>query len=318
MSASIVWHGEKFLLRGKTPEIALTRLKNAKIDLYNVKKIENNAVTFNVKGKQARKVFAIYPKTWYNKIERGGYEAQSLGETGILPRLKSLKNRAGLLAGAAVFLFVTAFADRFTLSTVYTGDGALCQKAKRIVKESGISAFTQLTETQTEELSAKILALDGAGYACVKKKGTVLYVEARRSPFEKTQPKKGDMRARHKGTLKCLTVLRGTAAAKIGEKIEIGAPLVSAALKSGEGESAKYTQTTVVARAEISCVYEAETKAESAAEAIAVAKFCISETENVAVANDGAIRIEKSGATRQSGEIYLVKIEYTAIETYNY
>ena len=317
MSAAIVWHGEKFLLCGKTPEIALTRLKNAKIDLYNVKKIENNAVTFEVKGKQARKVFAIYPKTWYNKIERGGYEAQSLGETGVFPRLKSLKNRVGLLAGAAAFLLVTAFADRFTLSAVYTGDGALCQKAKRIVKESGVNAFTRLTEAQAEELSAKILALDGAGYAAVRKKGTVLYVEARRSPFEKTQPKKGDMRARHKGTLKSLTVLRGAAAAKIGEKIEIGAPLVSAALKSGEGESEKYTQTTVIARAEISCEYEAETKAESAAEAIAVAKFYLAEAENGAT-NGATYRTENATAEKQSGETYLVKIEYTAIETYNY
>ncbi len=312
MSAANVWHGEKFVLRGKTPETALTRLKNAKIDLYNVKKIENNAVTFEVKGKQARKVFAIYPKTWYNKIERGGYEVQSLGETGVVPRLNALKNRAGLLVGAAAFLLITAFSDRFTLSAVYTGDGALCRQAKRIVKESGVNAFTRLTETQKEELSAKILALDGAGYASVTKKGTVLYVEARRSPFSKTGPQKGDMRAAHKGTLKNLTVLRGAEAAKIGETIEIGAPLVSAALKSGEGESEKYSQTTVSARAEISCVYEAETKAASEAEAVAVAKFYLAETEN------GAYRIETASATKQSGETYLVSIEYTAIETFNY
>ena len=72
MNAALLWHGEKFRLRGKNAEIALTRLKNAKIDLYNVKKTEKDAVTFEVKGKQARKVFAIYPKTWYNKAERGG------------------------------------------------------------------------------------------------------------------------------------------------------------------------------------------------------------------------------------------------------
>ena len=41
MNAALLWHGEKFRLRGKNAEIALTRLKNAKIDLYNVKKTEN-------------------------------------------------------------------------------------------------------------------------------------------------------------------------------------------------------------------------------------------------------------------------------------
>ena len=40
MNAALLWHGEKFRLRGKNAEIALTRLKNAKIDLYNVKKTE--------------------------------------------------------------------------------------------------------------------------------------------------------------------------------------------------------------------------------------------------------------------------------------
>ena len=320
MSAATVWHCEKFLLRGKNAEIALTRLKNAKIDLYNVKKTENNAVTFEVKGKQARKVFAIYPKTWYNKIERGGFEVQSLGEKGIFPRLKSLKNRAGLLAGAAVFLLVTAFADNFTLNTVYTGDGALCKKAQRIVKESGINAFTRFTEAQAEELSAKILALDGAGYASVKKKGTVLYVEARRSPFGNAQPQKGDMLAKHKGTLKSLIVLRGSAAAKVGENIELGAPLVVATLKSGEGESEKYTQTTVVARAEISCEYQTETIAKNAAEAVAVAKFYLAEAENCGInsgINGGTIRTENAVAEKQ-GASYLVKIAYTAIETFNY
>ena len=156
MNAALLWHGEKFRLRGKNAEIALTRLKNAKIDLYNVKKTEKDAVTFEVKGKQARKVFAIYPKTWYNKAERGGYEAISLGETGVFPRLKGLQKRAGLLAGAAAFLLITAFADNFVFDAVYTGDGALCRQARRIVRESGVTAFSRFDDAQAEEISAKM------------------------------------------------------------------------------------------------------------------------------------------------------------------
>ena len=57
MSASIVWHGEKFLLRGKTPEIALTRLKNAKIDLYNVKKNRKYRRNIQCKRKTGAKSF---------------------------------------------------------------------------------------------------------------------------------------------------------------------------------------------------------------------------------------------------------------------
>ena len=237
MNAALLWHGEKFRLRGKNAEIALTRLKNAKIDLYNVKKTEKDAVTFEVKGKQARKVFAIYPKTWYNKAERGGYEAISLGETGVFPRLKGLQKRAGLLAGAAAFLLITAFADNFVFDAVYTGDGALCRQARRIVRESGVTAFSRFTDAQAEEISAKILSLDGASYASVQKKGTVLYVEARRSPFSEAEPMPGDMTAKHAGTLLSLTVLRGERAARPGSKIVAGTPLVYASLRSGEGES---------------------------------------------------------------------------------
>ena len=141
MNAALLWHGEKFRLRGKNAEIALTRLKNAKIDLYNVKKTEKDAVTFEVKGKQARKVFAIYPKTWYNKAERGGYEAISLGETGVFPRLKGLQKRAGLLAGAAAFLLITAFADNFVLDAVYTGDGACAGRRGESSEKAALRRF---------------------------------------------------------------------------------------------------------------------------------------------------------------------------------
>ena len=39
MNAALLWHGEKFRLRGKNAEIALTRLKNAKIDLESVENV---------------------------------------------------------------------------------------------------------------------------------------------------------------------------------------------------------------------------------------------------------------------------------------
>ena len=142
----------------------------------------------------------------------------SLGETGVFPRLKGLQKRAGLLAGAAAFLLITAFADNFVFDAVYTGDGALCRQARRIVRESGVTAFSRFDDAQAEEISAKILSLDGASYASVQKKGTVLYVEARRSPFSEAEPMPGDMTAKHAGTLLSLTVLRGERAARPGDR----------------------------------------------------------------------------------------------------
>ena len=83
MNAALLWRREIILVRGREPEKALQRLKNAGIDLFDIKKVQKDAVIFCVSGKQARKVFAFYPKTWYNKAERGGYEFSSLKKKGI-------------------------------------------------------------------------------------------------------------------------------------------------------------------------------------------------------------------------------------------
>ena len=217
-----------------------------------------------------------------------------------------MQKRAGLLAGTAAFLLITAFADNFVLDAVYTGDGALCRQARRIVRESGVTAFSRFADAQAEEISAKILSLDGASYASVQKKGTVLYVEARRSPFSEAEPMPGDMTAKHAGTLLSLTVLRGERAARPGAIIVAGTPLVYASLRSGEGESES-------ARAEIACTYEAETEAQTQAEALAVAKFTLAGTEKTDDFFIGTASAEQIGNGR-----YLVKIAYTAIETLNY
>ena len=314
MSGAGVWRREKFLLRGREPEKALQRLKNAGIVLFDVKKTQKDALTFWVKGKQAQKVFAIYPKTWYNKAERGGYEISSLGEKGLFFRLKRLEKRPGLLAGAAAFLLITAFCDNFVFAVRYSGDKALCDLAKKIVVSHGVKAFTRYSETSAEEIAAEILSLNGASYASVKKRGTVVYVEARRSSFaEKSVVTEGDMRAAHEGTLTELTVLRGEKACGAGQKVNKGDLLVSSVLITGEGESESRVPVTVVARAEILCVYERAVTAENEKQAAAIAGFYLGEQEGDGVYTVQNVRTIDSG----EGE-YAVTITYIATEIINY
>ncbi|MGN1053018.1 MAG: sporulation protein YqfD [Candidatus Scatosoma sp.] len=314
MSGAGVWRRTEFLLRGREPEKALQRLKNAGIGLFNVKKTQKDALTFCVKGKQAQKVFAIYPKTWYNKAERGGYEVSSLGEKGLSVRLKRLEKRPGLIAGAAAFLLITAFCDNFVFAVKYSGDAALCDRAEQIVIAHGVKPFSRFSETGAEEIAFEILSLQGVSYASVKKRGTVVYVEARRSSFAgKAGVKEGDMRAAHEGTLTEITVLRGEKACSAGQKVKIGDLLVSSLLKTGEGESERNSSVTVVARAEISCEYVCAITAESEKQAAAVAEFYLSEQEGENFYTVQSVRAQATG----EGE-YSVIIAYTATETVNY
>lgn len=314
MSGAGVWRKEIFLLRGREPEKALQRLKKAGIELFDVKKTQKDALTFCVKGKQGQKVFAIYPKTWYNKAERGGYEVSSLGEKGVFVRLKKLEKRPGLIAGAAAFLLITAFCDNFVFAVRYSGDEALCDLAEKIVAAHGVKPFSKYSETGAEEIAAEILSLGGVSYANVKKRGTVVYVEARRSSFsDNNSVIEGDMRAAHEGTLTELTVLRGEKACATGQKVNKGDLLVSSVLITGEGEGERRQSVTVVARAEIACVYECAVTAESDAQAAAIATFYLETREGESVYTVQSVQTKEAG----EGE-YAVAIAYTATEIINY
>ena len=57
---------EKLIVEGVQPEKALLRLQKAGIDVFHAKKIKKNQILFTVSKKDSEKVFAIYPKMWYN------------------------------------------------------------------------------------------------------------------------------------------------------------------------------------------------------------------------------------------------------------
>ncbi|MGN1062537.1 MAG: sporulation protein YqfD, partial [Candidatus Scatosoma sp.] len=165
-----------------------------------------------------------------------------------------------------------------------------------------------------EEIASEILSLQGVSYASVKKRGTVVYVEARRSSFAgEDGVKEGDMRAAHEGILTEITVLRGEKACVAGQKVKIGDLLVSSFLKTGEGENERNSSVTVVARAEISCEYERAVRADSEKQAVAVAEFFLGEREGENFYTVQSVRTQATG----EGE-YAVIIAYTVTETVNY
>lgn len=326
MNGAGVWQREKFLLRGRMVEKALQRLKNAGISLYDVKKVQKDAVTFYVTGKDGQKVFAFYPKTWYNKVERGGFELTSFGEKGLRTAIESLWKRVGISIGAAVFVFATAFCDKLVFAVEYSGDSAACAAARTVAKKYGLERFSYSSEATLQKIEAEVFSLDGVSYASVKKSGTVVYVEARRSPFATSALQKGDMLAERAGEIRSVTVLRGTCAVEKGQRVEAGQTLAISKTSSETDGQTTYFETTVCARVVLACSYEAEILAESESEAIAVAVFYLrgisSESANSADAllksgGDG-LAIEKARTQQKEDGAYVVLLDYVFIQTMNF
>ena len=68
---------------GLMPERALLRLRRAEIPLYDIHKVDKDAITFCVWKQDEERVFAIYPKACYDIGQYTPYTAVSLGAFGV-------------------------------------------------------------------------------------------------------------------------------------------------------------------------------------------------------------------------------------------
>lgn len=312
MNAATFWNGERFLLTGNADR-GLDRLKKSGFSLYDVKKTQKDGVTFLLDGKQARKVFAIYPKTWYNIGERGGVEIRSLGKTGALPLLQKLKKRVGLSIGLATFCIATAFSDKLVFSVRYIGDPVTIEEAKRVVQTYDLKPFRRLDEAKSSAISSALLSLDGVAFASVKKNGRVAYVQTAASPFSVDTRQKGDMTARHDGVLRSLIALSGEIVAAENSPVKKGDLLVSATVVSGEGTDRKWKSTVVSAMAKIERVFCTRFPIVDLndADAREIALFTLAEQEP-------SLCAIKAVTTERLDEEYAVTLTYLVAETWNF
>ena len=114
------------------------------------------------------------------------------------------------------------------------------------------------------------------------------------------------MVAKHSGTIRSITVLRGTALKKVGESVNAGDILVENAF---EDERGGQVRVEIIARVRIACVWESEIHAESAEEAFAQGYLGLGLSEKD--------EIKKTEIT-QTETGYFARIEYEVIETLNF
>ena len=292
-------------IQGAMPERALLRLRRAGIDVFNVKKMQKNALNLSVKRKDVEKVFAIYPNVCYNDNAYSPYSVKKLGEKGVAKLPEFVKNRAGFLLGGLLFAALTLYADGLVFGVEFVGTEVYAREAYQTLEEHGIKPFARYQAGQEDIICAQLLALDNVEFCSVKKSGFRVRVEMRLSDFQRTTPQTGVMRANRTGQLTDLTVLRGTPLKTVGEKITEGEMLVGDWISTQSGEQVR---VQIIARARIACVYEAEIAAEDEASAFAEVYLALDLAENDEI---GVCEIERVG------EVYRVKITYTAVQTLN-
>ncbi len=297
---------DRIRIEGLMPERALLRLKRGGIPLYQVKKIQKNAILLLVRRKDRQKVFAIYPNVCYNGTANCTYTAAYLGGVGVAKLVDFCKNRVGFLLGGLAFCILTLAADSFVFGIDFAGTSVYARETSQALEESGVRLFAPYKKGSEDMVAAKLLSLDGVEFCSVQKVGHRLRVEIRTSPFLQPSFTKGEMQAKHTGEIVALTVLRGSALKKAGDEVRAGETLVGDWFSTIEGEQVRVEP---IARVQIACVYEgAHGGAQTAEEAFAQAYLALSLGERDEV---------REQTVTQTEEGFHVKISYVVTESMN-
>jgi len=299
---------DKLLVEGILPERAILRVKRAGISVYNAKKIRKNAILFSVNKKDTEKVFAIYPNVCYNKEGENGYRLARVGTERTGKLLDFFKRRAGVFLGVLVFLAITQFFGGYVLRVEITGTNIYEREILRALDKNGVKTLSRYNAKNNDLICSEILSLDGVGFCSVKKEGTLVKVEVRMNPFSEPFTQKGGLYARQTGKILSMSVLRGTPLKKVGDEVTAGEPVVGDYILTG-GDGETKTQVEAIARVEFACAYEKLVSAETEEEAFGQAYLALDLSER------GRITLKN---IQPSEEGFLVKLEYTEIQTINF
>lgn len=229
-----------------TAETAVKKLKKAGIGVYDCKK-EGAKFTFRVKDKHLKKVFAIFSNPCYNiKVAKQSRRGRLL---------KSLLNRAGLIAGALAFVVIAALSNAFVLKIEVEGSGRyLSPEIRRIVYETGAREFRLYRGFDAPAATGKILALPQVTFCNIEKNGSILRIDVRVDEEHSAKAERTPLISDRDGVVKNIVAICGTAAVSAGAQVKKGDTLISAVTYAGERE----VESIAVGYAELECRGAAE------------------------------------------------------------
>ena len=207
----------EFYVEGLSVHRVVDRLANEGIPLYSVRRVQKNGISLQVERKDSKKAFAILKSSCYN--------VKKVRPRGLSRVTAFFVQRAGLLAGAALFLVCILLAQTRVLDVRVTGSGAyLKPQVERILSENGVGRFSAYPK-ETGGVSAAVLALPRVSFCSFRMSGGILTVNVEVSD-DNAAINSAPLLAPVSGTVQELVVVRGTALVSVGDPVEEGAPVV--------------------------------------------------------------------------------------------
>jgi len=205
-------------IEGINAVYAVDKLSKAGIAVISAQKTQKNGVLVEVAANEWKKAFAILQSSCYN-VKKVGFRGLSLFR-------KKAVARAGLIAGAILFLLAVPFLQSRILRIDVTGSGAyLKAEVGEILARNGYLPFRALPEDPSQA-TAEILSLPRVSFCSVKKSGGIVTVDVEVSDGENVlvgQPMKSSVA----GVVRRVVAVRGCPCVKEGDEVKIGDILVS-------------------------------------------------------------------------------------------
>jgi hypothetical protein len=295
---------EQLRIVGAFPERALYRLQNAGVSVYKAKKMQKNCLELQVKRKDIQKVFAIFENVCYNRGANTSYSVQRVSAVGLARVVEFARKRWGFLLGAGLFAIGSYATDSLILGVDFSASNVYAREARATLAEYGIKPFAFYRSGSEDIISAKLLVLRDVEFCSVRREGRRVVVEMRLGKDEREEYAQGDMIAKRSGTVRSVTVLKGTPLKKAGDTVIAGESLAGAYYETESGEKT----VVCVARVTLACTYETVVETSDDESAFALAYL---------TAIDGDCVLEKKEVSPCVGG-YLVRLAYAYTQTINF
>ncbi len=180
---------------------------------------------------------------------------------GLYFRLRPFLRRTGLFVGVLVFavLFVLLRQLVWQMQFVNFTVGQTARAVQTLREECGITAGAYVTQELLAQGEAALLKADDSfSWVSLNFSGGRLTIEgtAAKDAPEILSGIEGDVTAQVGGTIVSVNVKMGTALVRVGDEVQEGQVLLSAARVEHDNETLMYSQVLGEVRAEFTCTYE--------------------------------------------------------------
>ena len=229
-----------------TAESALKKLKRAQIPVFNCKK-QGAYFIFSVNDKDIKKAFAIFEKPCYNVTVQKNSRRKSI--------LNRLILRAGIVAGALIFVVAAFVSDFYVLKIEVTGSGSyLKSEVVQIVADEGAEFGTPFSVFNAPLATGRILSLPQVVFCNIEKRGSVLIVDVQVESSHSQSVEREPLVSDVSGTVVNIVAICGTAAVNVGDRVSKGDVLIMASMQIAE----RTENCIAVGYAEIECARTVE------------------------------------------------------------